>query len=195
MAWKPDQLIVLDFETTGFATDEHARPIEVALVALDSKNEIVDSYSSLIHPWQTKGGPQYIELDGDSQTYEWAPLSQGAANVHKIPAGECITAPEAAVVCLEIRRWLATVKQSDLGRQTLISDNAFFDMTFMHRLFGQDESAGAFPFHYGCRDTVHASALFKLFKKKFFTAGETAHRALDDAMALARLIKAAAERA
>lgn len=134
----PDSKIVAlcDFETTGLDPLTEF-PIEVAILFVNPRLEILRSYESLILP------PDGIDVEA----------SLSALMVNKIMPRDVLEHGEnCANVADEIQRLCKEVSKRGKKDVVLCSDNAPFDRGFMKRLFWLGDNDD-WPFHYNSYDT------------------------------------------
>lgn len=96
---------VLDLETTGLFPEKHDRIIEVAIITLNLKGEIIDNYETLVNP------------DRDL----------GPTHIHKISAGMVCEAPKFKDIAGDIIHYLA-------GKH-IIGHNIAYDFRFIKHEF------------------------------------------------------------
>jgi len=140
---------ITDFETTGINPSKDY-PIEVGCIFTDKFFNVVDTYHSLIkYPFSKL----FTKTDDDE--FKWKEEYQAAYNVHKIEPSEVLDSGLVAYDVLnDINRIVSKLKQAhDNARVIILSDNAYFEMAYMKRLYNLANRDNEFPFHYSAWDT------------------------------------------
>jgi oligoribonuclease (3'-5' exoribonuclease) len=139
---------ITDFETTGLDPSRDY-PIEIACVFTDIHFNVMNVYHSLIrYPFSEL----FIKTGEDEVV--WRKEYQDAYNVHRIKPIEVLELGSPAHhVVSEMNRVINNLKQmySD-ARAIIISDNAYFEMAYMKRLYNLANKDNEFPFHYSAWD-------------------------------------------
>lgn len=154
---------VVDVETTGFLADGHDRIVEIAIVSLAPDGGVQDEYVTLVNP----------ERD------------IGATRIHGITSGDVAAAPRFREIAGDVAERIAET--------VLVAHNARFDVGFLMAEFGRVAS-GVPLLPAVCtlrmaRASKAAAPPYRLTAlcERFGIALSSAHSALDDAKATARL--------
>lgn len=161
---------ITDFETTG--TDPAKDyPIEIGCIFADKNFNLLGTYSNLIRPnnlrilFNKKG--------------EWKKEYLPAFKIHKIKPKEIqskgITYQECCSQLLDI---INKIKKNN-EKIIILSDNAYFEMSFMKKLFLLANLKDKFPFHYCAYDTNLSLCVFSNIGDALLK-----HRAIEDALLL-----------
>lgn len=94
---------VVDFETTGLVPERSDRVVEIGVVLTDDNGHIEHEWATLVNPHR----------------------DVGASQIHGIPAGDVLDAPDFA----EISGYLLEM----ISGRVVVAHNASFDMRFLHR--------------------------------------------------------------
>lgn len=81
------EFAVVDLETTGLFPEKHDRIIEIAIITLNSKGEIIDSYETLVNPNRDLG-PTHIHKISAGMVYEAPKFEDIAGNIIQYLAGK-----------------------------------------------------------------------------------------------------------
>lgn len=162
---KPNEALFLaDFETTGFADDPKAAPIELAGLFLDHNLNVVDEYGSLIN---------YM---GVFERYGcWSTKEQlECYAVHGIDCDELQGKPNTNDVSYILSKKVTRLKR-EYGFERIIfaSDNPYFDFTFIKKF--------EVEFHYNPYDVKGYIAMSGCKRPDKETR---THRAMDDVRGL-----------
>jgi DNA polymerase-3 subunit epsilon len=98
---EPFEFAVLDVETTGFSTRLHDRIVEVGIIRVDSRNNIIREYGTLINPQR----------------------DIGATHIHGIRASDVCDAPLFEEVVGDV--------QEMIQGAIIVAHNASFDLNFL----------------------------------------------------------------
>lgn len=157
---------VLDFETTGFAAEQHDRVVEVGVVLVSSVGDIQDEWSTLLNPGR----------------------DVGPTRIHGIRAGDVLDAPTFAAI---VPRLLTCLR----GR-IVVSHNLPFDLRFLGAELRRAGVAIDNPWLTGLCTMKWAGRLIPAASRKLRDCCDAvgvvhaqAHSALADARAAAGLLK------
>jgi DNA polymerase III alpha subunit (gram-positive type) len=161
---------ITDFETTG-VDPEKDFPIEVGCIFTDQDFNIIDSLDILLKPYENN---LWFTLDAG-----WKEEYIPAYNIHKITPPEIlnrgISFSDAAI---QIIKKVSDIKNK-IGdanlKPILLSDNAYFEMAFMKKLFKLGNFEDKFPFHYCAYDTNLSLCVFSNIVDP-----KCVHRAMND---------------
>jgi len=133
-----------DFETTG-VNPLVDLPIEIGIIFTDYNFNILTSYEALIRQKKV-----LVRINGIPK---WKPEFREAFEVHNISPEEYIKkAKPPQAVCTEIRMFCQSLSKNPSKEIYIVSDNPYFEQTFIRKLFGQSQTP--FPFHYNARGTL-----------------------------------------
>lgn len=174
--------VFCDFETTG-VDPSIDYPIEVGIVVVNHRLEEKFRYAEMI-AWQPL--LEAIERAGG----DWPELRLEAFKFHKIPASNYVAQarrPELVVGAfmefMQHHGGLSTPK-----KPILISDNIWFEVSFMKQLFAA--SGINYPFHYCGWDT---SLLLEMTGVGDVPSNLKAHRALQDTVDMLNAVRESAQ--
>jgi oligoribonuclease (3'-5' exoribonuclease) len=140
---------ITDFETTGLDPNRDY-PIEIACVFTDMHFNVINTYHSLI---RYSFSDLFIKTGEDEII--WRKEYQTAYNVHRIePVKILELGSPAHYVVNELNQVINNLKQMyNNARAIIVSDNAYFEMAYMKRLYNLANKDKEFPFHYSAWDT------------------------------------------